>query len=835
MRLYLYFIIFNLVLPSASAAFFEEDEFAWKVPAYCTQERGEYELMRILGMDPCADLGEATKNSDGTNVDFMKAVDTYLDWDVKNIVSTKLKTDLYQLNMRRMLKTEADAIRMFPDLYGRRYGKMGEYGRTKFYAVRNREPRPIGKDQLPMGPIENDPLLSCLRENNAEILEYAEELNNDLNANIPNRIKNPTANYGSVAVEVDPAEKAKQEENKKLFLANLIMKAVKSDAHWDEKISKEERVKKLEDQNESKQNQIFRQFCPASGMERRNCGIPQDMIDRSTAQYRTEIAASNVEIESLKGQIHTLAGHVFSDPMLYENTGTFSSTSQKFNRSKLMNTVIKEIDKLNVTPEQARPLGVFERLTTKGKSIWGSAERDIPENTVMKDNILSMINSGKDEDLVGMQTLLVDLLSENPSFFDEVNTAAKGEMEEEVDKMDSAMEQMCDNQGEDLHHYNGLVNEVLSVYESNLPDDIDVDLLRQQIEKGHCELLDQVPHDDHSAIAYGAGGAVLLGSALLFTPVGWVGGLAAAGTILASAGAVETYRSNKIVTTGEGLSAIGRLDTNEVLQLRQAVRTLRQNVSMTALDAVLIPLDGISIVTKLGQLAKVGKAHVAADVINVNRVRFVEMLDGASEQTVYTRFVGFFSEPGRKAEDYRSTIDSLYEEGKISDALYVSLRNDVKGLNLVDAERAALIAARINSQRDYLLGERILGEAGEGTEAERLTIHLAKDDVDPFNYRELIESLHDEGKLSDEAFTSIQEAYPGLTVTLADLDTITKFDDIVKYDNAATSGAPVLRSEQDIAYAQQIMVFIKRQSPGKSDDWYRNEFRTKTEKGCSIT
>ena len=181
-------------------------------------------------------------------------------------------------------------------------------------------------------------------------------------------------------------------------------------------------------------------------------------------------------------------------------------------------------------------------------------------------------------------------LENNNDSLKKLSNLAKKEVADKVTEIDESIEDICDSDGERLHHFKPLVNRAklqnLSLAKENGQD---ITSLKKIYEQTHCDLINQKPYSESNLGVYAAIGAGMLATGVL-APVGIGVVLATGGIAFATVGAYETYEAYNNLTLTRGLANVDLVSRERA---RKDLSNYRAAVGWTIADGVLFPLDAI--------------------------------------------------------------------------------------------------------------------------------------------------------------------------------------------------------------------------------------------------
>lgn len=329
--------------------------------------------------------------------------------------------------------------------------------------------------------------------------------------------------------------------------------------------------------------------------------------------------------------------------------------------------------------DQGSILSVLESDKLSGSPFLAQIKSVLPNKALRRVKFLlqNNDNQGLEEYLknnVGMFNEILD----NPDNYEKLYSSSRAEVAEEIERLNKAAEALCMNEGENLHHYPGLVEAAMNdMTQKSLNKDILFHQTRAA-QAGYCHLLHNEPIGKNEMSAATIGGLALLGvgAALQVVPVlGNISGgmmisvgaglaLTSGGAILTGQGFVDAYKSQRTFNQDIALHSVGLKGYEDLLESKN---TRDLNVVLSGVDAVLVPID-----LKLIAMAK----KEAKSAGNSQRLQG----DNLSKRVANGRF--------RRYDNYqRKMINELFDDKKMAERIKI-LNNRYNPKNINELSKA---------------------------------------------------------------------------------------------------------------------------------------------------
>jgi hypothetical protein len=545
------------------------------VPSYCENKEEALELK------DCIDIKYTSSNGNLNSLIRFQ----------ENLEQSSLRKDLINISLKKLLNAKAKSLTLFPGLRPRK----SDYNISHPFNLVIRDPKRRRRALKDIVSVKNGSSIDSCFKNYPDLNldDFSNELKNEISKN----------------------EKSSEEilKDQKQLISQMILDSLKVESVWKDKINTDKEIKEKfkERVKIEKELRLIENVLSGRFKEKQSKRVTNSFLGMSSQELIVSTRSKKTNKEILSKRIETLRkinadisilnikreknnSIIFKNPLLVDSTSMFESGDIK--RSKF----------------QERSMDLI--LSQKGN---GKSTQD---GSSFFSSFSKKFKNG--ENLDSQLDARIDFILENDKTkFNELLYLAKKATAESISEIDNSIEEVCDTDGEKLHHFKPLVREAM-VQNLSMTHKSggDLGLMKTSFQRAHCSMITNEPYSDSNLGVYAAIGAGMLATGFL-APVGVGVILAGGGVAFATVGAVETYNALNTVKLSEGLSQVSLVEKERA---REDLSNFRVAASWTVADGILFPLDAISIGGRIVSTTKRAPSHLSPEFVNVKSRQSME-------------------------------------------------------------------------------------------------------------------------------------------------------------------------------------------------------------------
>lgn len=351
------------------------------------------------------------------------------------------------------------------------------------------------------------------------------------------------------------------EEQRKAFLANLLIGAIASEKSIEKLPALEAKVSKLEGKLEKNNKKLklveYQKRRPGRCYQ---IGCYKEKERRAELKHKRLLDERELLTKEYKlstDALSSLEKAALSNSLFVESSEFYESG--RFKKSSFVDNSLKQI-------------------------------RNIKSKHFSGDDFIDDLRDGLISSESGMavgQARLIKLFDLKPKLLESVDSAAKKQMSKQLSKLNEGVKELCSSDANHLLHHGPFINKFKDVFKR----DTEYDSVDDHFDKTHCSLLKkhaQKSLDNAYLTAAGVTAAGVILGAATFGVGAAVVALGAGSIALGGVGAVDLYQHD---TKYDISSALSEVSLESLSHTRDLLSEFRNKSTFVGLDAVLMPIS----------------------------------------------------------------------------------------------------------------------------------------------------------------------------------------------------------------------------------------------------